>query len=58
MRATTAPGIYVKALAISLSNATAVVLGNSLAEDLLACPELRPVICCGTDARQEGAPSA
>lgn len=44
LRATTAAGIYAKAVAVRRSGDSAAVLGKSLAEDLLACPELRLVL--------------
>jgi hypothetical protein len=41
LRATTAAGIYAKAIAVRASRTGAQLLAMSLAEDLLACPGLR-----------------
>lgn len=43
-RATTAAGIYAKAVAVHHIGVTATELGKSLAEDILACGELRRIL--------------
>jgi hypothetical protein len=44
LRATTAAGLYAKAIAVSKATDSALGLGKSLAQDLLACTELRAVL--------------